>query len=199
MHNCCCSVLFHFNLKSTFTIDLKVTFGLKRVSIYYREVTYFLRFTCSDCVPIDSKYESNLQVSVSRFFLLWPFLSQTPGTIAPPASITKIMFSVILVISCMILLDGRRRPVYKTFREMSVKEQNSFCSHSNNNNMQHCHDMVFGPFCRDSFVHYFHEEGKYKLWGLTWWQTNRDSWLIFEIIDLKKYSEKYPMAIDAGA
>ena len=27
----------------------------------------------------------------------------------------------------------------------------------------------------------------------------RDSWLIFEIIDLKKYSEKYPMAIDAGA
>ena len=53
----------------------------------------------------------------------------------------------------------QKRPVYKPYAEMTEAEKDSYCLKCNNP-MRNCHDVVIGPFCRDAFVRYFHEESK---------------------------------------
>ena len=53
----------------------------------------------------------------------------------------------------------QKRPVYKAFASLSKKEQSAYCLHCNNYK-KNCRDVVIGPFCRDQFVRYYHEESK---------------------------------------
>ena len=53
----------------------------------------------------------------------------------------------------------KKKPVYKVFAVLTEEEKNSYCSKCENLKRV-CHDVVIGPFCRDSFVRYFHEESK---------------------------------------
>ena len=59
-----------------------------------------------------------------------------------------------------------RRPVYKAFAALSKQEQSAYCLHCNNYR-KNCRDVVIGPFCRDSFVRYYHEESKQRVDLLT--------------------------------
>ena len=53
----------------------------------------------------------------------------------------------------------KKRPVYKPFAKRLETSENYFCTKCNNLGSS-CHDVVIGPFCRDAFVRYFHEESK---------------------------------------
>ena len=55
--------------------------------------------------------------------------------------------------------SSQLRKVYGAFDNLSKAEQKSFC-YDCDNHKPNCHDLVIGPFSRDSFMRYFHEEGK---------------------------------------
>ena len=55
-----------------------------------------------------------------------------------------------------------KRPVYRPLEELTKKELDSYCTKCNNIKSS-CHDVVIGPFCRNSFVHYYHEESKKRV------------------------------------
>ena len=53
----------------------------------------------------------------------------------------------------------KKRPIYKSYENMTFEEQNSYCIFCDNDK-DNCHDVTMEPFFRDSFIRYFHEEGR---------------------------------------
>ena len=48
---------------------------------------------------------------------------------------------------------------YTAFENLTRKElENSYCNLCKNKKKS-CHDVLLGPYCRDTFRHYFNEEG----------------------------------------